>query len=339
MSADGPLKTCLVGLGWWGRQLCGEADGTDVLEITSSVDPSAESAAFARARNIPHFATLGEALNGDTAIDAVMIATPHSLHEEQCLLALAHGKPVFCEKPLTLTAAGAQRIVDAAADKALVLGIGHERRFEAGFEALAGLIAAGSLGRVIFIDANVSHNLMLRAKPGDWRLSGHEAPAGLWTGTGIHLSDLIIASCGAPEGVRLELLSTSDNFSGQELVRVDLKMASGVHATVTALACTPYYGRYTVFGDLGWAELVTLANVDGGQDAILTVSQANGVREERRIAPSPAIRTNLELWARAALGRGSYPIKPDQMVLNTAVLEAIARAGGRAAPYASIPTG
>ena len=329
------LTACLVGLGWWGRHLLSEASDSAVLKITSCVDPSPEALEFAKTRGLQHFKTLADALAGGV-FDAVIIATPHSMHRDQCLQALEAGKAVFCEKPLALTAGDARRITEEAAARGSVLGVGHERRFEPGFERIAELIAGGTLGRIISVDANVSHNLMLRAKPGDWRLNAKEAPAGLWTGTGVHISDLIIASCGTPTDARVELLSSSTNFSGEEFVRVDLQLSTGVHATVTTLACTPYYGRYTVFGDQGWVELVTLANVDGGQEAILTIAGSGGARATERIAPTRAVQANLEEWAKAVLGRATYRITADQIVFNTAVLQAIATSMGRPAGYVGV---
>lgn len=328
------LRACLVGLGWWGRQLFQELADSHLIEVVSCVDTSESAAAFAQEQGLPLHATLEAAIAAD-AFDAVLIATPHSVHEKQCLLAIEHDKAVFCEKPLTLTERGAVRIVEEAAFAGRPLGIGHERRFEPGFEAMADLIRTGALGQILFIDANVSHNLMRRARAGDWRLDPKEAPAGLWTGTGIHLSDLIIASAGQPREVRLDVLTAPTAGPGEDLVRVDLRFSTGIHASVTALSCTPYYGRYTVFGDQGWAELVTLANVDGGQDALLTIVDADGRRTDR-IAPANAIRANLEEWAGAVLGLGEYRITGDEIIANTAVLEAISAAIGGPGGYVGL---
>src|SRR5207245_421472 len=63
-------------------------------------------------------------------VEAVILATPHSLHAEQIERAVAAGKHIFCEKPLALTKSGAEAVVAACAKNNLVLGMGHERRWE-----------------------------------------------------------------------------------------------------------------------------------------------------------------------------------------------------------------
>ncbi len=60
-----------------------------------------------------------EALAADPDVDAVYISTPHTLHAENSLLCLDHGKAVLCEKPFTLNQQEAQRVVDTARAKGL----------------------------------------------------------------------------------------------------------------------------------------------------------------------------------------------------------------------------
>ena len=76
------VKVALIGLGWWGRKMV-DMLGTksDVIRITRAVDPAIESARdFASARGLPVGNDFADAL-ADPEIDAVILATPHSLHE------------------------------------------------------------------------------------------------------------------------------------------------------------------------------------------------------------------------------------------------------------------
>lgn len=60
-------------------------------------------------------------LVADPEVDVVYVASPHALHEEHTMLALDAGKPVLCEKPMTLDAAATGRLVAAAEERGLFL--------------------------------------------------------------------------------------------------------------------------------------------------------------------------------------------------------------------------
>jgi predicted dehydrogenase len=62
-----------------------------------------------------------EALVADPEVDVVYVASPHALHEEHARLALEAGKPVLCEKPMTIDAAATAALFDLAADRGLFL--------------------------------------------------------------------------------------------------------------------------------------------------------------------------------------------------------------------------
>lgn len=68
-------------------------------------------------------------LPGDQSIcsDTVLLGTPHSLHKENCLSAIAANKHVLCEKPMTINAAESDVVIKAAKDKGVFLMEGESR--------------------------------------------------------------------------------------------------------------------------------------------------------------------------------------------------------------------
>src|SRR5438874_12233841 len=74
----------------------------------------AKGRAFAARWALPAWADDLPALLADPAVEAVYVATPHPAHEAQAMACIQAGKPVLCEKPITVDAAGAARLVDAA---------------------------------------------------------------------------------------------------------------------------------------------------------------------------------------------------------------------------------
>jgi predicted dehydrogenase len=95
-----------------------EVPGARVAAVGSRSQESAD--AFASEHGDPDGSTTAhasyDALVADPAVDVVYIASPHSFHLEHARLAFAAGKPVLCEKPLTLTEADARSMFDEAGD-------------------------------------------------------------------------------------------------------------------------------------------------------------------------------------------------------------------------------
>jgi myo-inositol 2-dehydrogenase / D-chiro-inositol 1-dehydrogenase len=85
-------------------------------------------------------------------VDAIVVTSIGSTHEEFVLAALAADKPVFCEKPLATTAPACKRIVDAEVS----LGrrrvqVGFMRRYDAGYRMLRDVVAAGGIGAPLIV--------------------------------------------------------------------------------------------------------------------------------------------------------------------------------------------
>ncbi|MCW2868437.1 MAG: Inositol 2-dehydrogenase [Marmoricola sp.] len=98
------------------------------------------------------------ALVADAGVDAVVIASPGFVHEEQVMACLQAGKPVLCEKPLTMDVASARRVVEAerAGGRPLVQ-VGFMRRFDPEYAAMKQLLDTGDLGRLLLVH-NVHRN-------------------------------------------------------------------------------------------------------------------------------------------------------------------------------------
>src|SRR5688572_13885454 len=110
------VDAAILGLGWWGQALVAAVQGkSERIRFTKAVVPDVtKRAAVARQMEVELTASYSSVLE-DPTIQAVVVATPHSLHVEQVVAAAQAGKAVFCEKPLALTGQGARQCVDACA--------------------------------------------------------------------------------------------------------------------------------------------------------------------------------------------------------------------------------
>ncbi|WP_047286171.1 MULTISPECIES: Gfo/Idh/MocA family oxidoreductase [Pseudomonas] len=94
----------------------------------------------------------GHALIKAPDVEALLVTSWGPSHEEFVLAAIAAGKPVFCEKPLAVTAAGCRRIVEAevAHGKRLVQ-VGFMRPYDSGYQALKAVIDSGQIGEPLML--------------------------------------------------------------------------------------------------------------------------------------------------------------------------------------------
>ena len=183
---------------------------------------------------------LGSVL-GDPTIDAVVLATPHSLHCEQVVAAARAGKAVFCEKPLTLTKAEAARAIEACRTAGVVLGTGTDKRFFPSLRELLRLVKGGELGKILHLEAHFSNEVAGTAS--EWRYSLEESPAGGMTGTGIHMLDALVALAGPVRRVQALLLSHKPPPDPHDSLSALLEFASGVSGTLAMVRSSPAYFR------------------------------------------------------------------------------------------------
>ena len=124
----------------------------EVLAVGSRSEASA--AKFADKRNIPRRHASYHDLASDPGVDVVYIATPHPFHAENATLCLEAGKAVLCEKPFSVNAAEAERVVSLAREKGLFLMEGLWTRFFPLMEEVRRLVYEGALGEVRMLNVD-----------------------------------------------------------------------------------------------------------------------------------------------------------------------------------------
>lgn len=326
------IRIGIIGLGWWGKQIVACLAGSPRFKVVAGCDiDGAMAAPFAAAQKIDLVDDYKTLLKRPD-IEAVAVVTPHLLHEEMAIAAFAAGKQVFCEKPLTLTTASAERILAACAKAGGVLGIGHERRYEMAMEEMRRLFEAGSLGRILLMDANVSHSNFRTMDPSNWRRDPKHAPAGAWTALGIHLGDMFVSLAGAPTRVAARTASQIFPSPSEDFVSADIDFAGGARGRITCLSTPPFYGRFTLIGDQSWVEVQEGGNVDKGIPSSFVHCGPDGSRVTRNYPHTNTVRMNFEAWADALEGHAPYRFTTEQLLGNVRILDAVtqsAAADGR----------
>lgn len=143
------LNMGLVGAGRMGiayaRYLAWRVPGATLYAV-SDVRLEAAEAARAETGAAKAYADFHELVN-DKAVDAVVVMTPTKLHKDVVVAAARAGKPIFCEKPLSLALDDAQVMKDELAKSGVFFQLGFMRRFDAGYAAAKKKIEAGAIGK------------------------------------------------------------------------------------------------------------------------------------------------------------------------------------------------
>jgi predicted dehydrogenase len=125
-----------------------------------------------------------DALLGSSAVDAVLIASPNPAHAPQTRLAAATGKHVLVEKPMALSVAECQLMIDACRNAGVVLMVGHHHRFRRNPVAVKLLLDRGNIGRVDMV-------AMSQTEPDVTTWLNSPANGGYLLGAGVHGLDLL----------------------------------------------------------------------------------------------------------------------------------------------------
>jgi predicted dehydrogenase len=199
-------------------------------------------------------------------------------------------------------------------------------------EEMRRLFESGALGRVLHMDANVSHNNFRKMDPSNWRRDSRHAPAGAWTALGIHLSDMFVSFGGKP--IRVSARTTSQIFRApsEDFVSAEIDFENGPRGRITCLSTPPFYGRFTLICDQGWVEIQEGGNVDKGIASSFVHCGPDGDRQTRSYEHTNTVRMNFEAWADAVEGRAPYRFTTGQLLANIRILDAVTRsaaAGGK----------
>jgi 1,5-anhydro-D-fructose reductase (1,5-anhydro-D-mannitol-forming) len=105
-------------------------------------------AAFAQRHATPAVYDDLTALLRSPQVDAVIVVTPDATHEPQVIAAAHAGKHILCEKPMTTTVAGCQRMAEVIRASGITFAMGYPWRFHADARTIKALLEAGTIGPV-----------------------------------------------------------------------------------------------------------------------------------------------------------------------------------------------
>ena len=320
------INAGIVGLGWWGKNLVEAVQGKSdrLCFVRGACRNHAPVAGFAERHGLTLAPSLDELL-ADQRVEAVVLATPHSLHADQIVAVATAGRPVMCEKPLALTRTDAARAVEACRSAGVVLALGENYRFWPSAQELGRIVASGELGELMHIEGHAS-NENAGMHFGAWRHSADELPAGGMTGAGVHVLDAFVHLMGPVQSVTAQLVSWKAPPDPTDMLAAMFRFKSGATGLFATLRSTPDYRRVHVFGRAGSAEALG--------DTELVVRRSGKPVQHLRFNRVDTLRSVLEAFADAVEGRARYPITTAEMVDTIGAFEALVTSVATGQPVA-----
>ena len=310
------IDAAIVGLGWWGRVHVQSIQGkSDRIRYIRGVTKELELVRDLEADYGLPLTIEYEDVIRDPAVQAVVLATPHSLHTNQIVAATEMGKHVFCEKPFALKRSDAERSIRACNDAGVALGIGQNRRFWPAIVEIGRMIRDGELGTLMHVEGNYSHDILADVPADSWRSSAAETPAGGMTGMGIHLTDAYLHLVGPVESVHALCVDRVLGRASGDTISVLLKFESGATGYIATTLKTAFLWHLRVLGSEGWVESYV-------EDEI-TFCKLGGTPEKHSFPKVDSVLTEMEAFADAVEGIAPYPVPQDQILQNVSVLEAV----------------
>jgi phthalate 4,5-cis-dihydrodiol dehydrogenase len=236
----------MAGLGAASRQILPHIAQLPEMELAAGADVRPDALANFESRYGGKVFASVEAMCASGEIDAVWIATPNLFHAEHTVTAARHGKHIIVEKPMAVTLAEADRMIEAADRHGVKLVQGHSKIYGPAIRKMREIIASGRLGTLIQINSWNFNDWLQRP-----RLASEvdtEAGGGVCFRQGPHQIDIVrYVGGGLVRSVRAATGRADPNFATEGDYTTFLEFEGGARAT----AAFNGYGFFDI-AELTW---------------------------------------------------------------------------------------
>lgn len=261
------VNVALIGVANHGHTILTAIVAAKNLALTACFDinPDANAACANEHGCVAHDSY--EAVLADPNVEAVALVTPNHLHAAQIEAALAAGKHVFVDKPITNTVAEGKIAVEQAAKAGKVLYVGHNTRKRRVFRRSKALLDEGAIGTVVSIEANLSRIVGITPEMPKWKADRKNAPILPMTQLGIHFVDVATYLLAPVARVACFARTAALDGTAYDTTTAILELENGVPVSLNSYYVTPDTYFFRIYGTTGVIECspleVKVRRVDG----------------------------------------------------------------------------
>ncbi|MEC8426501.1 MAG: Gfo/Idh/MocA family oxidoreductase, partial [Pseudomonadota bacterium] len=206
-------------------------DDVNIISVLSRSD--IKGSEFATKHSIPRAYVEIDDLLADNHLDAVIVCTPDSLHEEQVIKSCRAKKHILCEKPMSTSLKSCENMIAEIEKAGIIFGMAHNNRFNAGLRYIKDLLDSNSIGQVYYARSILT---TLQNDPSGWRALGKESKFWAMSATGAHMIDIFRWYFGEPTKMKKVSLSPKFKSINDEITTLSLNFNDRVICDITASA-------------------------------------------------------------------------------------------------------
>ena len=276
----------------------------------------------AKQYGLPHAFTSTAEMARCPEVDAVLVTSPDVCHLDDVLACVAARKPVLCEKPMAMNADECQRMVEAAGEADVLLGVAHVFRFEQSTALMREWIAAGEIGKVVMARSEFSY--LGKEHSRAWLYDRTIAAGGPVADVGVHCIDTLRYIL-QDEPVRVTALGRSDGHSGtvEAVGMLSLEFRRGALAGVLVSTRAQYRSPIEFVGDNGFLRADNGLTVDGPVTVELWRDQK--LVRSQTVSNALAYAQQVDSFADAITGSKPFPATGSDGWRNQIILDAAYR--------------
>jgi dTDP-4-amino-4,6-dideoxygalactose transaminase/predicted dehydrogenase len=227
------IRFGVIGLGIMGQEHARTIASNSLAKLVAVTDIQERTGRKVAADlNCKWFDSVDEMI-GSGDIDAVVIATPHWQHGELAVKALKAGLHVLVEKPLTVTVAQADEVLNAARDSRGIFVVVHQKRFEPAYLYAKQLLDSGELGaiyRCSMLESAWRSEAYYRSS--SWRGTWKGEGGGVLLNQAPHILDRYAWLCGMPDTVTARCDTNLHEIEVEDTASAILHHANGAHGYI-----------------------------------------------------------------------------------------------------------
>lgn len=255
-------------------------------------------------------------------VDAVLVASPNALHLPDALAALEAGKPVLVEKPMAMNADECVRMIGAAQERKLKLGVAQIFRFEESTRRMREHVVGGHLGPVVY--ARVEFSFPGRGHVRSWISNAAVAGGGPIADVGVHCIDTLRFIL-ADEVTAVSAFTQADDESRDVEATgvVNLHFAGGVLASVLVSFRGAYRTPLAIVGESAGLTANDALNVE--RPVTIELKRSDGTVTREDVSNELAYANQVDAFADWLTGDKPFPAPGAEGLRNQMILDAAYR--------------
>jgi 1,5-anhydro-D-fructose reductase (1,5-anhydro-D-mannitol-forming) len=292
-----------------------QAPGSTVVAVMRRDAEKARD--FALRHGVPRWYADVDALLADPEVDAVYIASPHHLHLAHVTRAARAGKAILCEKPVGVSTAEAQAVVDVCRAASVSLTVAYYRRYWPIVQEMRRLLADGAIGEVVQARVQLADQYVPDPER-SWLTEPEQAGGGALANAGSHWIDLVRYLLGDVVEVTAACAAHFGGFETEDTIGVQMRLTSEALVSLNVTLCSPAaVNEFDIAGTSGRLFAGSLS------DGRLMLQRGNNAPETLHFPRSAAAHMELvtEIVRRLSSGEPS-PVPGEEAVAAWQVMAA-----------------